>query len=514
MAAIGAWAVATDRVSYTVTHGISMNPVYYQGDLVVIVKSSEYQIGEIAEYRSPETHEQVLHRIIGGGPVAGYVFKGDNNQSVDAFTPTGDQITGRAVFHVPHGGIWLKPLLSPTGLGMMGFLIVGGGAAAPRSRREVPRGRRKKKVKAMSSQGGPGGVAMAVIRAVIRLSPPLRLAAGAVTLTAILAVALGIFGWINPLYRVEPAVTGTSQSMTYSYSAAVPRSAAYDGVTVLSPDPIFRKLTNKMTVRVHYQGPPGTLAVSAELASGTGWHTTIPMVTGKRFSTSSQDVTVPLDLNAFDRRAKDAAAATGLPAAQILITLNTRVTRTGLSDFSAPLKLTLAPLQLSMADNAGALVVTNAAAQTPARTVVRKISIMGVSLMTAANARSWAVLLLIGAAAGTAVLLFVTRRGLPLRNRAEIERRFPQLLVHVEPMTTSPGMPVVIVDNFPALAKLAVRYGQMVLTWRGPDGDDFVVRDEGITYRYRVPLDEPVLHNVERVDRPAIGSHRRKASTP
>ncbi len=100
---------------------------------------------------------------------------------------------------------------------------------------------------------------------------------------------------------------------------------------------------------------------------------------------------------------------------------------------------------------------------------------------------------------------------LPLRTRAEIERRYPKLLVPVEPMASPPGKPVVNVDNFPALVKLAERYGQMILTWRRPDADDFVVRDEGITYRYRIPLEEPTLHNIELINRPnAAGSHRRK----
>jgi hypothetical protein len=101
-----------------------------------------------------------------------------------------------------------------------------------------------------------------------------------------------------------------------------------------------------------------------------------------------------------------------------------------------------------------------------------------------------------------------------VRTRAEIERRYARLLVHVEPMPSPPGKPVVNVDNFPALVKLAEKYGQMILTWRRPDADDFVVRDEGITYRYRVPLDEPTLQNVELISRPSAGSHRRKASSP
>jgi hypothetical protein len=54
----------------------------------------------------------------------------------------------------------------------------------------------------------------------------------------------------------------------------------------------------------------------------------------------------------------------------------------------------------------------------------------------------------------------------------------------------------------------------MILTWRRPEADDFVVRDEGITYRYRVPLEEPTLQNVEHLSRPnTAGTHRRKASS-
>ena len=34
--AIGGWAVVTGRASYVVTSGISMNPVYYQDDLVFV----------------------------------------------------------------------------------------------------------------------------------------------------------------------------------------------------------------------------------------------------------------------------------------------------------------------------------------------------------------------------------------------------------------------------------------------------------------------------------------------
>jgi signal peptidase I len=45
---LGAGLVLTGRNAVAVTHGISMIPVYHQGDLVVLDRSSTYQVGQIA----------------------------------------------------------------------------------------------------------------------------------------------------------------------------------------------------------------------------------------------------------------------------------------------------------------------------------------------------------------------------------------------------------------------------------------------------------------------------------
>jgi len=58
-------------------------------------------------------------------------------------------------------------------------------------------------------------------------------------------------------------------------------------------------------------------------------------------------------------------------------------------------------------------------------------------------------------------------------------------LVEVQPLPSPPGRPVVDVVDFPTLAKLAERYGLLVLHWTRSDVDTFVVQDEGVTYRYR-----------------------------
>ncbi|WP_248293670.1 DUF5305 family protein [Actinoplanes sp. TBRC 11911] len=507
--AIGAWLIGTGKVSYVITHGVSMNPVYYQGDLVLVVKSRTYEVGQIAAYHGKG--EEVLHRIIGGDAATGYVFKGDNNQSIDIPTPTAGEVIGHAVLHVPKGGIWLKPVLSPTGLGMIGFLIIGGGAAAPRNRREVPRGRRKKRVKAMARQGGPWVTATALARSVSRLPPALLTLAGAAAFAALFGIALGVLGWMKPVVEPQKA-SGSPRTMTFSYAASVPRSPAYDGTTATSPEPIFRRLAHRVELRMRYVGAAGTFDATTVLSDDSGWKTNLALVPARITTGDGLDTTVRLDLNALEARQRAAAAAIGVQPGTLTITIKTRVINSA-GTFAAPLTLKVTPVQMALANSAADLTVTDNSAK-PAVLVPRTIGTATHPIMTAGRARGLAVLLLIGAAVAAAAVFLVVRRNTPLRTRADIERRHSGLLVHVEPMLVPPGQAVVTVGSFPALVKLAERYGQMILTWRQPDADDFVVRDEGITYRFRLALDEPVLHNVERTVRSTTGSHRRKTPTP
>jgi signal peptidase I len=513
MAAIGAWAVMTDRVGYVLTQGISMNPVYYQDDLVFVMKADSYHVGQIAAYHGKSPGQRVLHRIIGGNGSTGFVMKGDNNESTDLLTPTTEEMIGRAVLRVPHGGIWLKPLLGPSGLGMLSFLVISGKAATARTRRDIPRGRRKKKVKAMSSgQTGSWASASAVLKAVARLSPVLRAAAAAAAALTLLALILGVLGWMKPLVETRAATKAPDQSITYAYSATVPKSAAYDDTTVRSPDPIFRKLADQATLNARYEGPAGVFTLTAELSNGTGWHTSQTLVKKTPFTGTSFDATVPLDLSALVARADQATDAIGAgPKGQVAIAVVAQVASAGLPVLVAPLQLIVDTIQMTTGQGTKFRTDT-ASATTAGETVAREITVFGHAVMLASTARSYAVLALIGALVIAAVVVFAAVRRLPVRTRSEIERRYPNLLVQVEPMASPPGKPVVNVDNFPALVRLSEKYGQMILTWRRPEADDFVVRDDGITYRYRVPLDEPTLQNVEMINRPGTGAHRSTSS--
>jgi signal peptidase I len=487
MAAIGVWAALTDRASYLVTYGVSMNPVYHAGDLVIVTRADSYEIGQIAAYYGADGKVEVLHRIIGGDAEGGFVFKGDNNSSVDPVKPTADELIGRAVLHVPKVGSWLKPLLSPTSLGMVGFLIVSGGAAAVRSRRDIPRGQRKKRVKGMSSQGGSWAVALSVAKAVGRLHPMFRALAVVAVACGVAGLALGVLGWMRPATQTVAGTGTDGELMTFSYSAEVPRSAAYDGTTVYSPEPVYRNLADLVDLTMAYQGLPGRIETRARLSAASGWHTTMQLSQPRRFTAARYTDSIQLDLKAFDEKARAASEAIGADVGALTIAVTAYVRHDDDSRFEPSVSFGLAPLQLTLAGGADSLVVNRSGSAGGLTLQARQIGVFGQDLFTAAQARRYAASLLLAAVALAGAIAAVALRHVPLRTREQIERRYPHLLVPVEPMPSPPGKPVVIVDSFPALVRLAEKYGQMILTWTRPDNaEDFVVRDDGVTYRYRI----------------------------
>lgn len=502
-AAIGGWAVATDQVSYEITYGVSMDPVYHQGDLVFLTKADSYDVGDIAAYHGSSPGLVVLHRII-GGDATGFVFKGDNNQSIDPDKPTADQLIGRAVLHVPKGGLWLGPLLSPTGLGMIGFMIVSGGAAAAKTRREIPRGRRKKKVKAMSGKGTLG-TAAAVVKAIAAMPPLLRALACVLTAVGLLGVGLAVVGWMGPLTVKQRVEAADGQSMTFAYAAKVPEGPAYDGTVVESPEPLFRKVVDTVDLRLNYRGAPGTVEVAATLATASGWHTRMPLASPTAFPGERYEGVVRLNLDQIEARAKAAADAIGVEPGPISVGVAATVTSRRAMVFTPTLQLTLTSLQLTLAGGESSLVVNASPAAGSPPMAARDIAVAGFHLMTAETARLWAVSLLLGVLFGGIGVALVARRTTPVHSGSEIHSRFPQLLVAVEPMASPPGKPVVNVGDFLALVRLAERYGQLILHWSRGDVETFVVRDEGITYRYRTAVEEPstaeqppMLQSVER----------------
>jgi hypothetical protein len=208
----------------------------------------------------------VLHRIIGGSPEA-FVFKGDNNQSLDVLTP-GYQLVGRAVLHLAQGGVWLEWLTSPPVLGLVAFVLMAGGSAT------TTRRRRKQRRASVSRHLIDSSARFQAVRSLPR---SLWTLAAITFVLGLLGLGLGVPAWAGPLEGPSTAEAKSGTRMDFSYSANVGQTPAYDGTTAHSPDPVFRKLTDTVDVHSTYHGEPGGITVAAELATPQGWHSTVPL---------------------------------------------------------------------------------------------------------------------------------------------------------------------------------------------------------------------------------------------
>jgi signal peptidase len=127
------------RASYVSVAGISMQPTMNTGDLVVLHRRQQYAAGDVVGFRIDDG-SIVIHRIVGGSAVEGFVLQGDNRDSVDLWRPTANDILGSQWVHVPKAGRLLRWLGQPINLGIvlagiMAFPLLGDGPVKRRRRK-------------------------------------------------------------------------------------------------------------------------------------------------------------------------------------------------------------------------------------------------------------------------------------------------------------------------------------------------------------------------------------------
>jgi len=331
--AVAGAAVATGRVGYVVTDGVSMQPSYHTGDLVVVVRSASYHKGEIVEYDgSLNGHLVVLHRIV-GGDANGFVIKGDNNQSTDPIHPRADQIIGRAVLHIPKIGAAVtspiaRSLVLLAVLALFGALIV-----KPSPRPGATHGSRR-----ASDQS------KAVWKTLLALD--------LIVLSAVV-VAFGMSSASTPSVAAAYTQTGV-----LTYHAKTPVSNTYPTGQVATGDPVFTKLVNRLDVTFHYttNAPAaavhGTVRLDAVLSTGSGWHTSLPLVAPTQLTAGEAHMTSILDLSRIQALAASVAKASGV----WIGTIDVAVTASGTitvgsatpAAYSTQLPLQLTPVELTL----------------------------------------------------------------------------------------------------------------------------------------------------------------------
>lgn len=128
-------------VSYVMVSGTSMEPGMHTGDLVITRARPRYDVGDPVAFRvrpgEPGAGNVVIHRMVDGNEVDGFVTQGDNRNYQDPWTPRRDDILGRRWILIPRAGLWIAQLRAPIPLGLFcGLLTVW--VLAPRRRKDQP----------------------------------------------------------------------------------------------------------------------------------------------------------------------------------------------------------------------------------------------------------------------------------------------------------------------------------------------------------------------------------------
>jgi signal peptidase I len=488
--------------TYVVTDGVSMEPRFHAGDLVLVRSQSNYRVGQIVAYHSNVFHTIVLHRIIARDGNR-YVFKGDNNNFVDFEHPAQSQLIGALWIHVAGAGAKLQALRSPAlvgGLVAIGTLLLAG-AAVTQSRRRRRRQRR----------AGEGSAATSMPISQYAAGPMLGvLAFGLLAMLPFLALALLAF--TRPTSALLPADVPYRQSGALSYSADATPGPAYSGNRAATGDPLFTHVLSSVDLRYLYHfhtsarhALAGSAALYATVSSTSGWKTTLPLGAANGFRGNSALANGELDLPAVLALMRRVEATTAVGGSYTL-TIEPRV-NVGGTVGGAPLHTTFSPEikfslnqrevqpiaseggALSGGPLSGASSSTNPFVQSTAGSATGKVNqplylSFKLTRLSVATAR-WIALTGILLISGIMLLLAAFTR--PRRGREEtaaIQARYGRMIVPVERVWQEPGVAVIDVADMDSLVQIAERYDRSILHETIEEGDAFWVTDESGQFRY------------------------------
>jgi signal peptidase I len=109
--------------AYEMVSGHSMEPLLHTGDLVITQSASTYAVGDLIAFHVPAGQlgagSVVIHRIVGGDGVSGFIVKGDNKPTPDTWQPKVSDVIGHSWIALPGRGDVLLTIRRPVVLGSL-----------------------------------------------------------------------------------------------------------------------------------------------------------------------------------------------------------------------------------------------------------------------------------------------------------------------------------------------------------------------------------------------------------
>ncbi len=467
------------QASYIMVNGISMEPNYHTGDLVIVRKAGTYQVGDVITYRDAEMGAYVIHRII-GIEQGQFIIKGDNNSWIDAYQPTPDEIIGKQWIYAPKAGRAMQWLRKPTNLSLTVVLL--GGVFMSSMITKPSKGKKRKNSPSINLGGMFEGTLYMLGFFVLGF------------------LGLAIFAFTRSSTRTADTIP-YQQEGNYSYTATG-TPGVYDTEMVRSGEPVFPRLACFLNVGLTYnlagnqlQNVSGSQQMFARIMDQpSGWQRTIPLLPQTAFSGSSHSSMATLDLCQLETLVNLVEKETGFRTNTYTVEIVTNIAFSAIASGQAisgafdpvlafkydKVHLYLAntndanPMHITKEDHAGS---TNVEANTvpllgwePTVGFVRAFALLGLGI-------SFSGLVIVGLS-----VFNIARQN----EHALIRLRYGSILVDVYEKYLYPTSTVIDVTSMDDLAKLAERQGTMILHMTVNFLHYYLVQDDGITYRYVV----------------------------
>lgn len=476
------------RALYLIIDGVSMQPTFYTGDLVILHRTGSYEIGDIAAYEEPHTGGYVIHRVIAREGDR-FTLLGDNKPGPDAYRPALSEMAGKYWLHLPKlgqvagqfrpqdGALQIKTILLEFGL-IVAVSLVG--------KKKTGRAAQKRK------RGQAGAMSQ------FKLANINRSELGTFLAVMVLASALGVYFafTVAPTKTVAKAESYEHRG-AFGYTAQAPPDI-YGAGAVQTGDPIFRTLINKVDVNFTYEFssdlPPavsGAYRVIARINHASGWHTELELIPLTPFGGNSFETTVTVDLAQLQLMLDNLEQQTGLKSQAYQLAIAPEVSIEGrlkgqeiVEEFSPALAFNLGPLQMELAKSELEPVQTGQIEYEEEK--ANSISIPLVNLpLEVGRARQIAVAVVALSLGGLLIFGWMMRRVNLQDEAARIQFKYGRLLVPARTRGFGQTGELVEMASIDHLARVARQEGRIILHQAQGPAHHYWVKYESTTYHYQ-----------------------------
>lgn len=478
-----------------------MEPDFRMGDLVVVSKGQNYRIDDAVVYQHPE-EGHIFHRII-GQENGKFILQGDNNSWADAHQPTPNEIIGKLWLRIPYGGRVIRYFRSPINLTVLTTVLVIAMSISPKTKGSRKSKRRQNKKQKSMDQDNNVSISKNMEGVIV---------SGVI---AIVALVMGVIAFIRPVDRIVDDNVEYQHLGILIYNAPDPQDI-YDTDEIQTGEPVFLNTTCEVRLFFSYHldsaymhpdeaaGNFGSYRVTVQISDPNGWNRTIGLSPLTEFVGSGFTAGMNMDLchirelitqmEEITETKNNWYDLTILPEVYVVGSVSGRPLEDTFNpkiNFEIDENLMRLPRDLDN-DGLSALAPTGSGVILGARMAHNAINIFGLAIPII-SAR-W-----IGSVAFFLALIGLVGFGWPVYQEwrsgaaSRIRVQYNPVLVNIEPGNLSTNGQVVNVESFDDLAKLADRYGAMILSETNGSSTKYCVQDGEITYEYVLESSETEL---------------------